>query len=113
MLMRRHEHSEKEETLLQKISKEYTLFRYKMLSGSVQEVYNQCNQIRFYECMQEYFQYKEKLPPEFVQATEGREDILQELWGIYLKYEYLRIDEWSDLEDVLKMYVGRQEAAED
>ena len=57
------------------------------------------------------FPVQKKIPPEFVQATEGREDILQELWEIYLKYKYLRIDEWSDLEDVLKMYVGRQEAA--
>lgn len=109
MLMRRHEHPQKEEEMLHKIDREYTLFKYKMLAGSAHEVYEACTQIRFYECMHEYFLYKEKIDPEFVQATEEREDILQGLWEIYLKYEYMKIDEWSELEELLKKYVEQRE----
>lgn len=85
LLMRRHEHSDKEEKMLKKIKKEYVLFKYKMLSSNVREVYNECNRIRFFECLHEYFLYKEKIDSEFVQATADSEDILQELWEIYLK----------------------------
>ena len=55
-MYKRRDPSEKEKQLLKVIGREYELFKYKMLSRSVQEIYDSCNAIRFYECMYEYFQ---------------------------------------------------------
>lgn len=105
MLMKRIDHSEREKEMLKKVGAEYELFRYKMLSKSVQEVYNACRCISFYECVYEYFQYFEKISTDFVNAANHSEAVLAELWEIYLKYEYLRIENWEEIEELLNVYV--------
>ena len=107
MLLRRSGHSERENEMLRKIETEYSLFRYKMLSDSTQEVYDSCRKICFYECINEYFQYSREISADFVNATRQSDKILAELWQIYLKYEYLGMDTWEEIEDILNTYTDR------
>ena len=105
MTMKCGNHSEKEKELLKKIHTEHELFHYKMLSMTPEEIYQGCKQICFFECAYEYFRYKEEISEEFVHAAWQGEAVLAELWGIYLKYEYLGMDTWEEIEEILAVYV--------
>lgn len=105
MPMKRRDRPEKEKGLLKKIHNEHELFHYKMLSMPAEEIYHACKQICFFECVYEYFQYKEEISKEFINAAWQGESVLLELWGIYLKYEYLEMDTWDGIEDILGIYV--------
>lgn len=106
--MRRCEYSEKEQKLHRKIRNEHALFKYQMLSNPARTVYDSCNKIRFYECMMEYFQYKEKVSREIVNASENSEYPLAEMYEIYLKYEYLDVGTWKGIEEILNVFVEEQ-----
>ena len=107
MPMKRGDRLESERKMLEKINTEHTLFQYKMFSGTAREVYKTCRKICFYECVFEYFQYSEEISTDFVSATEGSDGILAELWKIYLKHEYLRVDTWEEIGIILDVYVSK------
>ena len=107
LLMKRCEHSEKEKSLQRKIRNEHALFKYQMLSNPVRTVYDSCNKIRFYECMMEYFQYKEAINKEFINSSQNSVYPLAELYEIYLKYEYLHVDTWKGIEEILDVFSAR------
>lgn len=112
MPMKRKDHPEKEKELLRKVKTEYELFRCKKLLCPVQEVYDSCRVICFYECMYEYFQYCEKISRDFINAS-GKDDwVLAQLWELYLENEYLRADTWGEIEGLLNAYVDRQKPQE-
>ena len=104
MPMKRGNHPEKEREMLKKIHTEHELFHYKMLSIPAEEIYQACRKICFFECVYEYFQYEET-SEEFVNAAWQGEAVLAELWEIYLKYEYLGMDTWEEIEGILAVYV--------
>ena len=106
--MKRKDHPEKEKELLKKVQTEYELFRYRMLLSPVREVYNACRVICFYECLHEYFKYCEKISSDFINASAGEEQVLAQLWGLYLENEYLRADTWDEIEGMLNTYVVEQ-----
>ncbi len=103
---KRQEYSETERKLLKAVETEYRLFKYKMLSGTRNEIYDSCNVIRFYECLWEYFLYSGNIGPEFVRRVKIRDDLLSQLYGYYLKTEYLSIETWSGIEELLRCYAA-------
>lgn len=54
------------------IKKEYAMFKFKMLSGTVHEVYGSCRRICFYESLWEYFLYSEHISRMFLEAALGK-----------------------------------------
>lgn len=107
-VLRRKECGEKEQGFLRKVQREYSLFKYQMLSGTNREIYENCNKISFYENLIEYFLYKEDIGEEIVEAGLQAEDLLDELYHIYLKYEWLQITSWEKIEEILAVYVGEK-----
>ena len=105
-IFKRQEHSERERQILKLAETEYQLFKYKMLSGTSREIYDSCNTIRFYECLHEYFQYTERVELEFVRKVKMRDDLLGQLYAYYLKAEYLSIETWTEIEELLHCYVA-------
>lgn len=89
--LRRKECGEKEKGLLRKVQREHSLFKYQMLSGTNREIYDRCIKICFYENLIEYFLYKEDIGEEIVEAGLQSEDLLNELYHVYLKYECLQV----------------------
>lgn len=77
-----------EKGLLRKVQREHSLFKYQMLFGTNREIYDSCNKICFYEKLMEYFLYKEDIGEEIVEAGLQAEDLLDELYHVYLKYEW-------------------------
>lgn len=89
---------------MREINKEHTMFKSKMLSGTVHEVYDSCRRICFCESLWEYFLYSEHISRMFLEAALGKEGILEGLWEIYLKNESLRVDTWDEIERILYIY---------
>lgn len=100
-MMKREMNSSSAALLLDRLSVEHELFYYKMLSRPPKEIYESCSIIRFYDTVWEYFQYKEELEQEHIDACLKENGILQALYDIYLQKEHLRIDTWEDIEELL------------
>lgn len=106
--MRRGYMSDKEIELMRRIETEHTIFKYRMLASPVAEVYDNCNVIRFYECIYEFFQYAEDIKKEYTDACLRYEDVIETLYRLYMKREYLRYSRWTDIEEILSALVQEQ-----
>lgn len=95
--------------LVRKVEQEFELFRFKMLSKSREEIFESCNIIRFYSCMCEYFLYKEELEESHIKACLKCGNVIDTLYHLYMKYEYLRYSRWEDIEELLDVLVRVQE----
>lgn len=87
------------------IELEYSIFKFRMLSKTPREIYDNCNVIRFYECVHEYLIYNENVPGEFMEHIKTGQNILRELYHIYLKYEGIRIDSWEEIDNLIDIYM--------
>lgn len=94
--------------MLKKIKKEYEYFKYKMLSNCCRVIYDSCNIIRFYECINEYFQYNEEIDSSIMDVLSEHEDILGSLYDFYLKHEELDVGTWKEVEELLDIYVSER-----
>lgn len=106
--MRRGLFSDRQRCLLGKVEREYEEFRSNMLSMSSEEVYCHCSEIKFYECVFEFFSFCEEIDRECMEACLGEQDVIATLWGIYNRYEYLRADSWEDVKELLRVLALRK-----
>ena len=107
--MKRGVFSEKEIQLVHNVEKEFELFKYQMLSKSRKKIFTACCEIRFYSCIYEYFLYAEEIAGEHIKACLKCENVIAELYQLYRKCEYLRCSRWDDIEELLDVFVSRQE----
>lgn len=106
--MRRGDMSDREIELMKRIETEHTIFKYRMLASAAAEIYENCNVIRFYECIYEFFQYAENIEKEYTDACLMHENVIEALYRLYMKYEYLRYSRWEDIEEILSALVEEQ-----
>ena len=95
--------------LVKAVEQEYELFKYKMLSKTREEIFEECNAIRFFSCLHEYFLYKEDIKEAYIKACLKCEDIIATLYHLYIKYEYLIYSRWEDIDEILNALVREQE----
>lgn len=107
-MMRRGDMPDREIELMKRIETEHTIFKYRMLASTAAEVYENCNMIRFYECIYEFFQYAESIEKEYINACLRYENVIGTLYQLYMKYEYLRYSRWEDIEEMLSALVEEQ-----
>lgn len=112
-MMKRGVFSNNKRKLLLKVEAEHELFKYKMLASPVKDVYERCNEIRFYECVYEYFRYCENITEEYMKACLKESEIIAALWRTYIENEYLKIDTWEDIEDLILVMKERQKQKKD
>lgn len=112
-MMKRGVFSNNKRKLLVKVEAEHELFKYKMLASPVKDVYERCNEIRFYECVYEYFRYCESITEEYMKACLKESEIIAALWRTYVENEYLKIDTWEDIEDLMLVMKERQKQKKD
>ena len=103
-MYKRGEISQRKKEMLAKLEVEHKLFKYRMLSGDNKSIYDACNKIRVYECLYEYFLWKEDINTEYIQLLSGNDSVLQTLYDIYLKYEYLDVGTWLAIDELLEVY---------
>ena len=109
-MVKRCNRQSQEEELIRRLETEHDLFYYRMISESSRAVYEKCAKIRFYEIIYEYFLYCENIENKHIEACLLAEQILSELYDIYLKYEDLRVDTWEDVKDLLDRYMESMDA---
>ena len=102
---KRRECSDRKRVFLYHVEQEYQLFKMRIQSQLPEDIYNRCNEIRFYECLHEYFVYHDDLNIEFVQVAFMETGILKELWRLYLKLEHLEVSTWEQIEDLFEAYL--------
>lgn len=107
--MRRGEFPDAQRQLMKQIENEYLLFKYQMLSKSNAEIYDNCDIIRFYRCVYEYFTYSTDLDKAHISACLKCNNIIDTLYNIYNTYEYLRYDRWEDIEEILNVLSRSEE----
>lgn len=112
-MMKRGVFSNNKRKLLLKVEAEHELFKYKMLASPIKDVYERCNEIRFYECVYEYFRYCESITEEYMKACLKESEIMPALWRTYIENEYLKIDTWEDIEDLILVMKERQKQKKD
>ncbi len=101
---RRDRRTDREREVLWRMEREYELFRCQMLSKGAEKVYDRCTEIYFYECLHEYFLYKEEISTEFLETVSKEPEIYRVLWEMYLKYEYLEVGTWENVDEMLRVY---------
>ena len=112
-MQKRKIHEKQEEELIRSLETEHDLFYYRMVSEPSRSVYDQCNIIRFYECVYEYFMYCENIAPDIINACIGNNRLLDVLHALYLKREDLRVDSWEDIEELLFAFAEEEKAGSD
>lgn len=102
--------SENKVKLIRSVEQEFEMFKYKKLLGSRQSIFDSCNEIRFYSCLYEYFQYSEDISEEHIRVCLNcGGEVIATLYRVYMDIEYLRYSRWEDIEEILNVLVWKQE----
>lgn len=91
--------------VLNKIKKEHSKFKYRMLSSCNHNIYDSCNMIRFYECIYEYFKYNDAIDETYIRALIGRTNIIDSLYDYYLNHEYVDVTTFEAIDNLLELYI--------
>ena len=100
-------HTDKYNDLMERLNTEHDLFYYMTLAKTPKEVYEDFGRIRFYECVYEYFRYKENIKADYISACLREEYIFSSLYELYLKYEHLNVGSWEQVEELLNALAYR------
>lgn len=109
MQMKRGIFSDEERMLYRKVEQEHDLFMYKILASTAEIIYGNCGQIRFYECVYEYFMYVEKIERKHILACLKCGNIMQTLYEVYLKREYLDYSTFEKIRELLDVFAKDME----
>ena len=99
---------EREEELLKRLEYEHELFYYKMIARPSGEVYHECSQIQFHECIYEYFLYCDSIRAEYVDACLYGAEIFGTLYSLFLEQESLCVTNWEGIEELMEAYIAWQ-----
>lgn len=108
MLNRREEYTDTMRKLLNDITMEVELFRSKMLAKDVKTVYDNSKEIIFYESVFEYFLYSENISKDVIKTCWTDSWLMENLWKLYLKEEFLTVATWEGIEELLELYATRK-----
>ena len=107
--MKRELFSEREKELVRRIEHEHDFFKYKELSKQRMEIYQDCNEIRFTECVYEYLIYAEDIPEEQLEALlKCQGNIFSCLHRVYLDNENTNVGTWEEVSDLLDLLIKEQ-----
>ena len=102
----------KDNVVKSRVMREFNKFTCHMLRMSKKKIMDKCNMIRFYDCIKEYFEWNDCIPPYYYEVLfdESEKEIIHELWEVYLKYEGLRCGTWEDIDEVIAFWIGKKVA---
>ena len=111
-MRRRQQRVSGKERFVEKIKREHSLFKFGMLSGCRREIYENCNKIRFYEVLYEYFLYRGGLEESLIREGMQTDDFMGLLYAFYLKHENLSVGTWEETEEFLGQFLERRQQRE-
>lgn len=95
----------RERDFRKKLGLERELFRMWMLSKDSAQVYDKCNKIRFFEILFEFFDTRRRIDKQTVEAGLRAAYLMEELYQVYLTYEWLEISTEEDIAGLIGVYV--------
>lgn len=88
---------------------EFEQFRCEILELPKEAVFEQCNRIRFYSYIREYFSYNEHIPKRIMELVGCGAFSISGAWLFYLKHERYRCESWEAISEmILAMYKKRK-----
>lgn len=89
------------ESVRKVIRDEFEQFRCKILELPKEAVFEQCNRIRFYSCIHEYFTYNEKIPKRILLLVDSGAVTICGAWMFYLKHESYSYETWEGISEII------------
>ena len=108
--MRNSTYSSQLRHLRKKVLREHNQYRKHMMFSTIKDVYDNCNEIQFYECISEYFRYNEHIKPEYISACIKYTNVIRHLYELYIKYENLQVNTWEGIDELLDCLVYKQKS---
>lgn len=96
---------DKQTFIKNQIRKEWNQFVYHTMLLEKEKIMDMCDKIYFYDCVVEYFQENEHIPLKIILFLLHKENIIHNLWLLYLKYDHLDFSTWTNLEGLLKCWM--------
>lgn len=93
------------DTLRQKILKEWEDFTSHILLCEKQTILNMCDKIHFYDCTLIFFLENDQIPKSACNFLLHKEEIISNMWKIYLIYENLGFLTWKELGELLEVWM--------
>lgn len=85
-----------------KIRREFQRFKRKCIYRMTkQELWDACEKVHFYCCVQEYFDLKDQIPAVYLKLVLTEPLFLDFFWRFYLQTEKKRYQTWEELEVLL------------
>lgn len=94
-----------EEAYRENVQKEYQEYKEYMLTLSPEQIFDKCGQVHFYNCMYDYFMYNERISQIVVAKMKVNKTLIAECWEVYLKQEGLSFSSWSEIDELVKVYL--------
>lgn len=97
----------KQDVVKSRIRQEWENFTNKTLLYDKEAIINMCDKIHFYDCAMIFFSENDQIPEKAYAFLFHREDIILNMWLLYLKHEHLGFLTWVELEELLKFWMEK------
>lgn len=88
-----------------RVRQEWKDFTNQILLYDKETILNMCDKIHFYDCAMIFFSENDRIPEKIYGFLFSREDIIRNMWLLYLKQEHLGFLTWTELEELLKFWM--------
>ena len=88
-----------------RIRQEWENFTNHALLYDKETIQNMCDKIHFYDCVMIFFSENDQIPEEVYNFLYHREEIILNMWMLYLKQEHLGFLTWMELEKLLEFWM--------
>ena len=89
-----------------RVKREFNRFYFRIIHMEKERIIERCNQIHFYYCVQEYFEYNERVSDEALSFLFKKKDIIHSMWDYYIKYEELECSTWTQIEEIIAVWMA-------
>ena len=88
-----------------RIRQEWESFTKHTLLYDKETIQNMCDKIHFYDCVMIFFSENDQIPKEVYNFLYHREEIILNMWLLYLKQEHLGFLTWAELGVLLEFWM--------
>lgn len=88
-----------------RIRQEWENFINHTLLYNKETIHNMCDKIHFYDCVMIFFSENDQIPEKVFRFLWHREEIILNMWLLYLEQEHLRFLTWAEIEKLLEFWM--------
>lgn len=88
-----------------RIRQEWEDFTNRTLLYDKETIQNMCDKIHFYDCVMIFFSENDRIPEKIYTFLFPREDIIHNMWLLYLKQEHLGFLTWVEMAELLAFWM--------